>query len=98
MPTMFTDKELKEFVEKTLELWHVPGLALAVVRDDQPILCEGFGFRNISQDYDIFEVFFETADQRQKIAFITDLRGKVARIAAQLEPKVSEIIFNRLPD
>ena len=39
--------ELKKFFEKTLELWHVPGLALAVLKDGEVILCEGYGLRQI---------------------------------------------------
>lgn len=40
--------ELKEFIERTLELWHVPGLSLAVVKDGQLILCEGYGVRDLA--------------------------------------------------
>jgi CubicO group peptidase (beta-lactamase class C family) len=39
--------ELKEFFETTLDLWHVPGLAIAVIKDGQVILCEGYGLRQI---------------------------------------------------
>jgi CubicO group peptidase (beta-lactamase class C family) len=46
----FPESELCEFVDDTLKLWHVPGLAVAVVKDDQVILCEGFGLRNIEDD------------------------------------------------
>jgi CubicO group peptidase (beta-lactamase class C family) len=40
--------ELPDFIKQTQELWHVPGSAVAVVKDSQVILCEGFGLRNIS--------------------------------------------------
>jgi CubicO group peptidase (beta-lactamase class C family) len=40
--------EFDQLVEKTLELWHVPGLAVAVIKDEQVILCQGFGLRNIA--------------------------------------------------
>jgi len=40
--------ELKELFEKSLEIWHVPGLAVAVVKDGQTILCEGYGLRNLA--------------------------------------------------
>ena len=42
--------ELRPFVEETLELWHVPGLAVAVIQDGQVILCEGFGLRNVEHN------------------------------------------------
>lgn len=48
MDVKFPESEFKEFVDKTLELWHVPGLAVAVIKDGQVILCEGFGFRNVT--------------------------------------------------
>ena len=38
---------LPDFIKKTMALWHVPGLALAVVKDGQVILSEGYGLRNI---------------------------------------------------
>lgn len=40
--------KIEELVHQALELWHVPGLALAVVRDGQVLLCEGFGLRNVA--------------------------------------------------
>jgi CubicO group peptidase (beta-lactamase class C family) len=39
--------QLKDFIEETLALWHVPGLAVAVIQDGQTILCEGYGLRHI---------------------------------------------------
>jgi CubicO group peptidase (beta-lactamase class C family) len=39
--------DLKQFCEMLLEVWHVPGLAAAVVKDGQVILCEGFGVRHM---------------------------------------------------
>jgi CubicO group peptidase (beta-lactamase class C family) len=38
-----------EFVEKALRDWKVPGVAVAVVRDDEVILSKGYGLRNIKQ-------------------------------------------------
>jgi CubicO group peptidase (beta-lactamase class C family) len=49
MDMKFLESEFKEFVENTLALWHVPGLAVAVIKDGQVILCEGFGLRNVTQ-------------------------------------------------
>jgi CubicO group peptidase (beta-lactamase class C family) len=48
MDSKFPRTEFQEFIKQTLELWHVPGLAVAVVKDGQVILCEGFGLRNMS--------------------------------------------------
>lgn len=53
MENYFPASELQTFIKETLELWHVPGLAIAVVQDDQILLCEGYGFRNISKQLPI---------------------------------------------
>jgi CubicO group peptidase (beta-lactamase class C family) len=49
MRNKISRSELEELVQKTLNLWHVPGLAIAVVQDGQVRLCEGFGLRNVAQ-------------------------------------------------
>lgn len=36
-----------EFVEATMKRWHVPGSAVAIVRDGEVLLAEGFGRRNL---------------------------------------------------
>ncbi len=38
-----------EFAAKQLELWKVPGVAIAVVRDGQVILSKGYGVRNAKE-------------------------------------------------
>jgi CubicO group peptidase (beta-lactamase class C family) len=50
MNERYLKNEFKEFVEKTLELWHVPGVAVGVIKDGEVILCEGFGLRNIAKN------------------------------------------------
>ncbi len=37
---------LPAFIAETLDLWNVPGAAVAVVKADEILLCEGFGWRN----------------------------------------------------
>lgn len=49
MAMQFPENEFKEFIEMTLEMWHVPGLAVAVVRDGRVSWCEGFGLRHVAQ-------------------------------------------------
>lgn len=39
---------LKEFVEARLNEWQVPGLAVAVVKDGEVVLTEGYGVRDIT--------------------------------------------------
>lgn len=39
--------DFQEFVRQTLERWHVPGAAIAVIKDGEVILSQGFGLRNL---------------------------------------------------
>jgi CubicO group peptidase (beta-lactamase class C family) len=49
MHEKFPLSELQDFVAQTLDLWHVPGVSVAVVKDGQVILSQGFGLRNLAQ-------------------------------------------------
>jgi len=42
-------KGFHEFVNKTMEEWKVPGLAIAIVKDGKVIFAEGFGFRDVKE-------------------------------------------------
>jgi CubicO group peptidase (beta-lactamase class C family) len=42
-------KGLDEYVRKALQDWEVPGLALAVVKDDRVILAKGYGIRKLGE-------------------------------------------------
>jgi CubicO group peptidase (beta-lactamase class C family) len=41
---------LSEFINNTMPQWNVPGLAIAIVKDNQIIFCEGFGLRDIKNN------------------------------------------------
>lgn len=40
---------LDQFVEEVMKEWHVPGLALGVIRDGNTVLVKGYGFRDVEQ-------------------------------------------------
>lgn len=42
-------QDLDAFVEQVMSEWHVPGLALGVIRDGKPILLKGYGFRDVER-------------------------------------------------
>ncbi len=42
--------ELSSFLSKAQEDWEIPGLAVAVVKDDKIIFAEGFGTREVGKD------------------------------------------------
>lgn len=41
---------LSEFINDTMPQWNVPGLAIAIVKDNQIIFCEGFGWRDVKNN------------------------------------------------
>ncbi|UNU23723.1 serine hydrolase [Microcoleus vaginatus] len=41
---------LSEFINKAMQEWKIPGLAIAIVKDSQIIFCEGFGKRDVEQN------------------------------------------------
>src|SRR3954465_7221403 len=41
--------EIRSFVRDALRLWKVNGAAVAIVKDGEVLLCEGFGLRNVAQ-------------------------------------------------
>jgi CubicO group peptidase (beta-lactamase class C family) len=42
-----------EFVHTTMQDWQLPGLAIAIVKDGEVTLAQGFGKRNVAQDLDV---------------------------------------------
>ncbi len=51
-PSARANEPLKDFhayVEKALKEWEVPGLALAVVKDDQVVIAKGYGVRKLGE-------------------------------------------------
>jgi len=39
--------DLKGHIEKSLETWNVPGVAVSIVKDGETILAEGFGYKDV---------------------------------------------------
>lgn len=46
---METLEHLDGYVERACQAWGVPGLAIAIVKDDKPVLVKGYGVRDIAQ-------------------------------------------------
>jgi CubicO group peptidase (beta-lactamase class C family) len=42
-------KDYNEYVEKVLQDWHIPGAAIAIVKEDKVIYAKGFGLRNVNE-------------------------------------------------
>jgi hypothetical protein len=51
-----------------------------------------FQYQNL---YDIFELYNELLEQKQKVSFFTDNKGNIGSLSVQLEPAVKEIVFFR---
>lgn len=43
------EREIDAFVNQAMQAWNIPGLALAIVRDDQVMLAKGYGVRDMSK-------------------------------------------------
>ena len=43
------ERELDRFVSQAMQTWNVPGLALAIVKDDQTLIARGYGVCNMHQ-------------------------------------------------
>jgi CubicO group peptidase (beta-lactamase class C family) len=48
-------KGLDEYVAKTMKDWDVPGLAIAVIKDDTVVLAKGYGVRKLGEDTPVDE-------------------------------------------
>jgi len=48
-PTSHYQQEIHGIVEKVMETWNIPGLAVAVVKDDTVLLAAGYGVREIGK-------------------------------------------------
>ena len=49
------EKEIESFVNKAMQAWNIPGLALVVVKDDQVVIAKGFGVREINKPEQVDE-------------------------------------------
>ena len=45
--------EFKTYMQQVLDLWHVPGAAVAVVQKGEIILCEGYGLRKLTDNLEV---------------------------------------------
>ncbi|MBT2765555.1 serine hydrolase [Paenibacillus sp. ISL-20] len=47
--TMESLKGIHTYIEEQMKAWKVPGLSVAVVKDQEIVMMEGYGYRNIAQ-------------------------------------------------
>jgi CubicO group peptidase (beta-lactamase class C family) len=43
----------EEYIRATMQDWQLPGLAIAIVEDDEVIFSRGFGKRDLARDLDV---------------------------------------------
>src|SRR3954466_5028766 len=51
-----TADDLRDETRKAMRFWHVPGVAVAVVRDGKAFLVEGFGLRDVGKKDPVTDV------------------------------------------
>lgn len=69
-------KEIDEYVAKAREDWHVPGVALAIVKDDKVIWAKGYGVRELGRT--------EPVDARTLFAIASNTKAFTAAALAVL--------------
>jgi CubicO group peptidase (beta-lactamase class C family) len=67
---------LEAYVEQGMRVWEVPGLALAVVKDDSVVLARGFGTRTLGRD--------EPVDEHTSFAIASTTKAFTATAVALL--------------
>lgn len=48
-------EKIRDFIEASMEQWNVPGLAIAVVKDGETVMLEGFGLRDVEAELPVTE-------------------------------------------
>ena len=51
----FAIKDINNFIENSIKEWNIPGMAIAVVKDDKVVLMKGYGVKNINSKEPIDE-------------------------------------------
>ena len=64
------EKEIDRFVEKAMQIWNIPGLALAIVMDNQTLIAKGYGVREMDKP--------ETADEHTLFAIGSNTKAFTA--------------------
>jgi CubicO group peptidase (beta-lactamase class C family) len=68
---------LDEYVQKAMQDWEVPGLAIAIVKDDKVVLAKGYGVREIGKETPVDEHTLFAIGSSTK-AFTTAALGMLA--------------------
>ncbi|UCH82574.1 MAG: serine hydrolase [Candidatus Latescibacterota bacterium] len=71
-------KAIDEFLTKSLDTWNVPGAGIAVIKDGEPILVKGYGYRDIDKKLPVTEDTQFAIGSASK-AFTTLILGMLAQ-------------------
>ncbi len=76
-------KDIDEFVEKAMQVWNVPGLALVIVKDDKVLLSKGYGIREMDKpekvdEYTLFAIGSNTKAFTATAIGLLVQEGKIA--------------------
>jgi CubicO group peptidase (beta-lactamase class C family) len=76
-------EDLDTYIEKSMEAWRVPGIAIAIVKEDQVIYNKGFGLRDINKN--------EPVDAKTQFAIASNTKAFTAHALGLLvqEGKIS---------
>ncbi|MEZ5346897.1 MAG: serine hydrolase [Pyrinomonadaceae bacterium] len=85
---------LDEYIEKSMKEWKVPGLAIAVVKDDKVVYAKGFGIREMGKAAAVDEKTIFAIGSSSK-AFTT---AALAMLADEKKLKWDDKVTQYLPD
>jgi len=91
--------DLRQFIDTTMFVWKVPGVSIAIVRDGDVILSEGFGLRNVADSLPLTPQTLLAIGSSTK-AFTTMVLGMLVDdgLVAWDEPVVTYLPAFRLKD
>ena len=97
------DTHLSHDTKDYLGDYENPGYGIVAVAEEPGgllVKLNNLTFHMKHYHYDIFEVPFDPQDPfaNQKLAFFSDLAGDISSLSMPLEPRVKDIVFNRMPD
>jgi CubicO group peptidase (beta-lactamase class C family) len=75
IPSNF-EQDVDTFVQRVMQAWDITGLSLAIVKDDQVLVCKGYGVRDIRQPNNV--------DENTRFAIASNTKAFVATAIGML--------------
>jgi CubicO group peptidase (beta-lactamase class C family) len=90
----FIKDSLNNYIEKGIQQWHIPGLAIAIIKDGKIVVMKGFGVRNIITKEPVNEHTLFMIASNTKLFTATSL----AQLAYNHKLSLNDKIIKYFPD